>query len=408
MTQSYWRVMVFAVVPAVAGIPLYLHLPRYASTQLGLDLAVVAGLLLFLRVFDFAQDPLLGKLVEAYQAALPKLAALACLALGAGFVMVYAISPPFAPLAWLGMALLVLFTAFSLANILFYSQSITIAERREHLPKLAAWREVGSITGIILGAALLPIGALVFGDALAYPFFGVALAALILVAWIVSRPLWSLRAPQTPRLKFSELQRAGGARLLFLAFVNGLPVAITSTLFLFFVEDRLKLPGMAGIFLILFFLAAALSVPLWSRLMARAGARRALLWAMGLAILSFSGTVALPEGAAVMFAVICIASGAALGGDMVILPALFSARLDAAGLSATGAFGWWGASLKIALAIAAATTLPTLEWSGFQPEADNTAAALMTLTLLYTIFPCVLKIGAVLLVLRLPSHEVSL
>ena len=75
---------------------------------------------------------------------------------------------------------------------------------------------------------------------------------------------------------------------------------------------------------------------------------------MGLAILSFSGTVALPEGAAVMFAAICIASGAALGGDMVILPALFSARLDAAGLSATGAFGWWGASLKIALAIAAA------------------------------------------------------
>ncbi len=253
MTQSYWRVMVFAVVPAVAGIPLYLHLPRYASTQLGLDLAVVAGLLLFLRVFDFAQDPLLGKLVEAYQAALPKLAALACLALGAGFVMVYAISPPFAPLAWLGMALLVLFTAFSLANILFYSQSIAIAERREHLPKLAAWREVGSITGIILGAALLPIGALVFGDALAYPFFGVALAALILVAWIVSRPLWSLRAPQTPRLKFSELQRAGGARLLFWRSSMACRWPLPRPCFCSSSRTASKLPGMAGIFLILFF-----------------------------------------------------------------------------------------------------------------------------------------------------------
>lgn len=405
---NLWRVMVFAVVPAVAGVPLYLHLPRYASTELGLDLAVVAGLLLFLRVFDFAQDPLLGKLVERFQSRMPLLAALACLGLGAGFVMVYSVAPPIAPLAWLFIALLVLFSAFSLATILFYGQSIAIAGTREKLPKMAGWREVGSISGIILGAALLPLGALLVGDGRAYLFFGVSLAVLIFLAWIVSRPLWSLRGPKTPQLTFSDLRQAGGARLLFLAFVNALPVAVTSTLFLFFVEDKLRLPGSAGGFLILFFLAAALSAPLWSLFMQRVGARSALLWAMALAILAFSGTAFLPQGAAVPFALICIASGVALGGDMVILPALFSARLDAAGLSATGAFGWWGASIKIALAIAAATTLPILEWSGFAPEAVNAPMAILTLTLLYAVFPCFLKIGAVLLVLRLPSHAVSL
>jgi hypothetical protein len=60
------------------------------------------------------------------------------------------------------------------------------------------------------------------------------------------------------------------------------------------------------------------------------------------------------------------------------------------------------------LAIAAATTLPILEWSGFAPEAVNAPMAILTLTLLYAVFPCFLKIGAVLLVLRLPSHAVSL
>lgn len=403
-----WRVMVFAVVPAVAGIPLYLHLPRYASTQLGLDLATVAGLLLFLRVFDFVQDPLLGKLVEAFQSGLPLLAMIASLGLGVGFVMVYSIVPPFAPLVWLLISLLLLFTAFSLATILFYSQSIAIAGERKNLPRLAAWREVGSIVGIVIGASLLPLGAYFWGETQAYTFFGFALGLLILVAWALSRPIWKLRGPQTPQLRFAELRRAGGTRLLVLAFINGLPVAVTSTLFLFFVEDRLRLPGTAGAFLILFFLAAAISVPLWSRLVEKFGARRVLLWAMGLAILSFSGTAFLPEGAGLLFAVICVASGAALGGDMVILPALFSARLDAAGLSATGAFGWWGASIKIALAVAAATTLPILDWSGFQPNSANSASALLSLTLLYAVIPCFLKIGAALLALRLPSHEVSL
>ena len=407
--MSYlWRVMVFAAVPAVAGIPLYLHLPRYASMELGLDLAVVAGLLLFLRVFDFVQDPLLGKLVERFRSSMPLLAALACLGLGAGFVMVYGVAPPVAPLAWLLIALLVLFTAFSLATILFYSQSIAIAGMRENLPALAGWREVGSITGIILGAALLPLGALLVGDDRAYPFFGASLAVLIFVAWIVSRPLWTLQGPKTQQLAFADLRQNGSTRLLFLAFVNALPVAITSTLFLFFVEDKLRLSGRAGGFLVLFFLAAALSVPLWSRILQRVGARSALLWAMVLAILVFSGTAFLPQGAAVPFALICIASGVALGGDMVILPALFAARLDAGGLSATAAFGWWGASVKIALAMAAAVTLPILEWSGFRPDTANPSEALLALTLLYAVLPCFLKIGAVLLVLRLPSHEVSL
>lgn len=403
----FWRVSVYAIVPAIAGIPLYLHLPRYASTQLGLDLATVAGLLLFLRVFDFVQDPLLGKLVEKYQSAMPSFAAVASLGLGAGFVMIYVIRPPFDPLLWLMIALLILFTAFSLASILFYSQSVAIAGSLETLPRLAAWREVGSIAGIILGASLLPLGVFLVGETQAYAFFGAVLAVLILLAWSLSRPLWRMRGQPAPQLRFSQLWSAGGGRLLLLAFTNGLPVAVTSTLFLFFVEDRLRLPGSAGVFLILFFLSAAVSVPVWSKLMARIGGRQALLWAMALAIVSFSGTAFLPEGAALLFGVICIMSGAALGGDMVILPALFSARLDAAGLSTTSAFGWWGASVKAALAIAAATTLPLLEWSGFRPDAVNPPAAILMLTLLYAIVPCFLKIGAVLLALRLPSPEVS-
>ena len=199
--------------------------------------------------------------------------------------------------------------------------------------------------------------------------------------------------------------QSGALRLLALALVNSLPVAITSTLFLFFVEDRLQLPGKAGPLLILFFLSAGLSVPLWARMSQRAGTKNTLLIAMPLAILGFVGAAFLAPGNLVGFGVICLASGAALGADMVILPAMFSVALTKAGLKASMAFGIWSFAGKLGLALAAFAVLPLLEHSGFTPGASNSAAALTTLNISYAVIPCILKLGALALVLALPTED---
>ena len=188
--------------------------------------------------------------------------------------------------------------------------------------------------------------------------------------------------------------------------VNSLPVAITSTLFLFFVEDRLQLPGKAGPLLILFFLSAGLSVPFWARLSNRIGPKQTLMIAMPLAILGFVGAALLAPGNLVGFAIICLASGAALGADMVVLPAMFSVVLTRAGLNASAAFGIWSFAGKLGLALAAFFTLPLLERSGFTPGQANSAEALNTLTLAYAVLPCILNLGAFGMVLTLPT-EVS-
>ena len=62
-------------------------------------------------------------------------------------------------------------------------------------------------------------------------------------------------------MELKKLKEAGGVRLLWIALINSLPVALTSTLFLFFVEDKLALESLAGPLLKLFFLAAALALP---------------------------------------------------------------------------------------------------------------------------------------------------
>jgi Na+/melibiose symporter-like transporter len=203
------------------------------------------------------------------------------------------------------------------------------------------------------------------------------------------------------------LAQAGALRLLTLAVLNSLPVALTSTLFLFFVEDHLQLAGYAGPLLVLFFLCAGLSVPLWARLSQRIGAKQTLLIAMPLAIASFAGAAALGPGSLPGFALICAVSGATLGADMVLLPAMFSIALTRAGLNASAAFGIWSFAGKLALALAAALALPLLQQQGFRPGADNSPQALRALALSYAVLPCILKTAAFAFALTLPSERAT-
>jgi GPH family glycoside/pentoside/hexuronide:cation symporter len=195
-------------------------------------------------------------------------------------------------------------------------------------------------------------------------------------------------------------------RLLLIALLNAAPVAVTSTLFLFFVESRLGAAGMEGPLLLLFFLAAALSTPLWSRGAQAFGAKRVLLAGMALAIASFLWAATLGTGDTIPFAIICAASGAALGADMVLLPALFARRLGQLGQGGeAAAFGLWSFVSKLSLALAAATLLPALQAAGFTPGAENAPSALFALSVSYALVPCALKVLAIALmaVTRIPE-----
>jgi len=398
------QVSLFALMLAAAGLPLYIHLPAYASGELGMSLGALGGLLIGLRVLDFVQDPLLGRMVDSFPNARALFAALALLGLGLGFALVFTFLPAAGQLFWLILGLALLFTAHSLGSILFYGQSTALAGGEAGLVKLAAYREGGSLVGVLL-AALAPtlFVAAGSGDG-GYPAFGLGLAAMAGAVWLLTRRLWQITGPATSPMQLSALKSVGGVQLLWIALINSLPVALTSTLFLFFVQDKLGLDALAGPLLMLFFLAAALSVPLWSALVRRHGARRILPLAMTLAIVSFMGAALLPEGAALAFALICLASGAALGADMVILPVLFSTALARAGLSAGAAFGLWSFAGKLSLALAAALALPALQLAGYTPNAVNTPQALTTLTLAYAVIPCIIKIAAIILVARLPQE----
>lgn len=405
--RLYPRVSLYALMLAAAGIPLYIHLPRFASVHLGIGLASIGTLLLAIRVVDLVQDPAIGWAIDRWPNAQPVFAMVAAGGLALGFPLLFTLEPGAAVIWQLLAVLVLLFSAYSLGMILLYGRSATLAASpaSRDLLTLAAWREAGMLAGVVLAAMAPALLAGQGGDPSGYRFFGFVLGGTACLVAVLTLPMW--RRPVRPgnHLSLSGLRQSGALRLLALALVNSLPVAITSTLFLFFVEDKLQLSGMAGPFLILFFLCAGLSVPAWAGLSNRIGPRNVLLFAMPLAILGFVGAAFLGPGQGTAFAVICIVSGAALGADMVVLPAMFSIALTCSGLNASAAFGIWSFAGKFGLALAAFLVLPALQVSGFAPGQENSASALQALTVAYAVMPCLLKLLAMAFVLALPTEE---
>ena len=405
-----WQWSAFGAMLSAAGLPIYLHAPKFYVDNYGVSLATLGGVLAALRLIDVVQDPALGWLAGVTRNATGWMVVVAAAMMALAMLGLFAIAPPIAPIAWFALTLTTLFTAFSYLTIVFYANGVARAAslgQDGHL-RLAAWRETGGLIGVCL-AAVAPT---VLTQAMPNPYTGFAIgfAAFAAVAVTCMRREWA-HAPDVPNPSlsgFGVALRDGTARnLLLVALFNGAPVAVTSTLFLYFVESRLAAPGYEGPFLLLFFLSAAVSSFAWSKLAQRYGAKRVLLMAMALSIVTFIFAATLGAGDLTGFAVICVASGAALGADMTLLPAIFARRLAA--LESKGgeavAFGLWSFVSKLSLAIAAGTLLPILDAAGFRSGQANTPAALQTLSVLYALVPCALKLVAMAVLARTPVPE---
>ena len=136
---------------------------------------------------------------------------------------------------------------------------------------------------------------------------------------------------------------------------------------------------------------------MWSRFAEVAGERKVLIIGMVLSIAAFALAVKLGPGDTWAFGLICLASGAALGADMTLLPALFARRMATVSPGASEGFGLWSFVSKFTLALTAVSLLPLLENGGFRAGQENSEDALRLLSLLYGALPCALKLLAIAL-----------
>ena len=405
---ALWGYSLFGGLLAMAGLPIYIHAPYFYVDEYAVSLAALGTVLFVLRGLDFVQDPALGWLSARLGHARGLAVGVTTALMAGAMVMLFAVPPMFAPLAWFAIALTVLFSCYSFLTISFYATGVA---RGASLGQgghvyLAGWRETGALLGVCLAAAS-PVA---LEAIIPLPFAGFALGFVIIAAFavIAMRQEWrDMRGdPGHGGLSLRAVFRDVTARrLLVIALVNATPVAITSTLFLFYAEAVLQAGGMEGPLLILLFLSAAASAPIWARVARRVGAKTALLAGMGMAALSFAFVITLGPGDLLLFAVICVVSGAGMGADLTLLPAIFSRRMAELSPEAAQGFGLWAFVTKATLALAALMVFPALEFSGFEAGTENSPAALQTLILLYAALPSFLKLLAIALLALTPLKE---
>jgi glycoside/pentoside/hexuronide:cation symporter, GPH family len=395
---------VFAAMLAAAGMPIYIHAPKVYVDEFGVGLTALAGVLFALRLFDVVQDPVLGWLAQRLRGARALAVAGGVAVLAASMFGLFAVTPPIAPIWWFALMMTGLFSAFSFLTICMYAQGVAAAPRlgAQGYLRLAAWRETGALLGVC-AAAVAPTVL----DATGNPYgnFALGFAGLCVLALFLMRREWGASLVPADSGFRIVLADPVARRLLLVALMNAAPVAVSSTLFLFYVESVLLAPGMEGPLLLLFFLAAAVSAPFWSRAAARFGPRAMLLAAMALAIAAFSLVLLLGPGDTVAFALACLVSGAALGADFALLPALFARRMEQIAPEAAAGFGLWAFVSKLTLAFAAVVLLPALDAAGFQSGGENPQGALDLLTYLYALVPCVLKLGAMAVLATTPLPQ---
>ncbi len=377
---------------AFVALPLYVVLPHHYATTLGVPLAVLGQILLGARLFDGLIDPLLGRWGDRLFARSPRavlgVAAVAAVVMALGFWGLFFPATQDHVLLWAAALLVITTTAYSTLGVLHQAWAGLLGGDEAQRSRIVAWREGLGLVGVVT-ASVAPV-------LLGLPAT-VALLALTLALgwWAWSRAIAPAAQilPQTRAALWLPLRNSAFRRLLGVFLLNGIASAVPATLVLFFVQDRLQAAqALQPLFLATYFVCAALSIPLWLRVVPRLGLARTWLLGMGVAVAAFGGASLLGAGDSTAFLAVCAASGIALGTDLALPSALLAGivqKQGAAGLY----FGWWNFATKLNLALAAGLALPLLAHFGYTPGAQD-AAALNALTATYCLLPCALKLAA--------------
>ena len=401
-----WRYALFSCTLGMAGLPIYIHAPKYFVEQYEINLATLGLALLLLRSVDFFQDPLLGRLASSTlsRGSSPLWIATAFMCLG--MILLFAIPAVTSPILWFSISLIILFSGFSFAYIRIYAFGVE-AFGMDGQIKIAKWREGGTLIGICLAAAAPSILSITGSNG--YKNFAFLFCALIIIATFLMTSDFSKTFFKVQKQTTSIFPKdVGLQRLLLFVFLNAMPVAVTSTLYLFYVDHVLGLEVMGGPLLILFFLSAAFSAPFWTRWAEHYGALQVLRISMLVSILSFVWAYNLNAGEVIAFSIICFATGLSLGADMTILPAIFAQRLAKTKHDPNTGFGIWNFSNKLALAFTAGILLPLMEFAGFETKDMRFSLSREVLTISYALVPCGLKIFALIWLQSLIGRDKNL
>ncbi len=416
--------------PAAAfGLPLLLYLPTFYAVDLGLGFTLVGGVILVARLLDVVVDPLIGWASDRFGTRHGRrrpwlIASLPLVLLAAEFL--FRPSGPVSAGSFLFWAFAG-YLGWSLMTIPHQAWGAELSGDYAERNRVMAAREIFGLVGIVLAAAIPTLLGLLGLDDPGRSEAGESLHAL---AWLVTvlLPLTGLllvaTVPEPARVAAAATVaewRAGlrllagnlpFRRLLVSYLFNGVANGLPATLIVLYVTHVLRLEAYLGLFLMAYFAAGIVGMPLWLKMARRHGKHRTWGMAMIFTCFAFALRPLLGPGDFYGYLAVCLTTGLAFGADLV-LPASMQADVvdvDTAsgGDQRTGLyFALWAMATKLALALAVGIAFPLLDLLDVQVDGSNLEATRIGLGMLYAALPIAFKMVAIVLMWNFPLDEAT-
>lgn len=394
---------------AFVGLPLYLYIPKYYAEELGVSLQSIGILIIFSRLIDTVQDPIIGYYCDKVRN--HQISRLSIMMISAFFLVpfFYFLLHPMtteytAP--WFFVTLTLCYTAYSFITINYFSTAAELTKAYIPQTKLTTSREGFGLLGVALASALPSFLNMYYTPQTTYfiwflVFSGTCAVALTLL-WknVPFRGAAKNKKFQPLHFHFSTLVKNKKATLLTsVYFINSISAGIPATLVLFYIDEVIGAPHLAGYFLMVYFLGAVAAMPLWPKLTALWGKKRLWLVSMLLTVCVFLWAGFLGNGDIIPYFLVCLTSGIFLGVDLSTPPSMLADTLI--GEQEKGLFfGLWTMVSKMSLALASGFSLILITSLGYESKGELEMGKGTIIAISYGFFPCLFRLLAMVLLYK--------
>ncbi len=417
--------------PAFAGaamaIPIAVLMPRFYSDVVLAPLGGIAIAIALARAFDAITDPVMGWLSDRTRSRFGRRKPYIAFGVPLMALAFYGLFSPPAALSgtdaalWFAGAFALFFLFSTIVEIPYSALGAEVTPDYAERSSLFGWRALFIAAGTITAALLPTVLARSMDDERAVYSLMAGLYAVLLLVLNVGL-LWRVRehpeyAERTANPLIPGVRRALRNRpfriLLLAGVVSAIPAAIPAILMPYYVGYVLQPPEPAaatGLYLTLYLGSGLLCVPLWIAVARKAGKLFALVAASAVGIAGSLFFFAAGPGDLLYAGLVYAATGTVSMAGNFLVPAMAADVIDYDELR-TGKrreaqyTSFWALIPKFVAIPGSSVPLAVLAAVGYVPNQPQDETVMFAIRFMYSIFPAVFYLAALLIVSRYPISE---
>jgi len=318
---------------------------------------------------------------------------------------------------WMASAIFLFYTAMTIIVVPHQSLGAEISDDPHNRTRIYGGRHIAWIVGSF--GALAGMSLIIEADDTRFVASQVSIFTIFggaaLTGWMIfrvkERPEYQGRGATNPFRAYRDVFANRHARLLLVVFlVESLGSATINALTVYVAEYVVGTPRLAPLYILLYMIPSAASVPFWVWVSGRLGRKRIWIASTIVSSLGFGAMFLLQEGDVVLISVLAVILGFSGSAGAVVAPSIQADVIDfdelQTGERKEGAyFAAWNFVYKFGVGLTLMLTGFVLEFSGFTPNAAQSDESLFALRALYGLFPLGCYLIAAFLLTRFSLDE---